>query len=59
MACLESEGGDDAASPDQVVLAQVVQGLVQDDGPSLEPHGLLELDALELLQILHRHPQQA
>lgn len=55
VACLESKGGDDAAGPDQVVLAQVVQGLVQDDGSSLEPHRLLELDALELLQILHRH----
>ncbi len=50
---LDGKGGNDAPGPDQVVLAQVVEGLIQDDGSSLEPHRLLELDALELLQVLH------
>ena len=52
-ACLDSKGGNDAPGPDQVVLAQVVQRLIQDDSSRLEPHWLLELDALELLQVLH------
>ena len=53
-ACLDSQGGNDAPGAHQVVLAQVVQGLIQDDSARLEPHGLLELDALELFQVLHR-----
>lgn len=53
-ACLYSEGGNDAPGAHQVVLPQVVQGLVQDDSTGLEPHGFLEFDALELLQVLHK-----
>ena len=49
---LDSKGGNDAPCPNEVGLAQVVQGLIQNDGARLEPHRLLELDAVELLQVL-------
>ena len=49
---LDSQGGNDASGANKIVLAQVVQGLIQDDCTSLEPYWLLKLDALELLQVL-------
>lgn len=52
---LDCQGSNDASGANKVVLAQVVQGLVQNDCSSLEPYWLLELDALKLLQILQNN----
>ena len=46
MADLDSQGGDDALSVDQGRVAQVVEAVIAEDlGASLEPGGLLEVDA--------------
>lgn len=50
---LDTQSCQDAPGANKVILAQVVQGLVQDDSASLEPHRLLELEARKLLQVLH------
>ena len=46
---LDTQGSNDASGTDEVVLAQVIQGLIEDDCTSLEPYWLLELDAPKLL----------